>query len=385
MFNRGVSLFRKSIRPFVYTVIVATIFWVPLNKGSEMIGPWKKSPEERFWLWFKKNETNLRKVDGPEHPYFKILSRQLHSFDPNIAFEIGKQNNDPHEFIVSADGIKEFAPRVLQLIDVAPAIDGWKFTAFRPPMKQFADFNLRFNEIEVVTKDIQFDYGVSGNKVHLQLYIDVPPTTPRDDLIGAGFIAIDSALGEYVVIHHIGSIDFFYKNDIPEGSELLPFTDVAKTVERSLTRPEDSIQQKVSDLDDEWMGILESHIDWVQGWISPGSESKFDNTEGRLALIQQILDSGTIDTDEGDKLEALGTYFGQAIVDKTGWNWKVVHDEYGSDLAIQHSTKSALIFPMSMIVKRVQDDDNIDVLDLFYLTIEQVESLDSAPIEDVDK
>ena len=40
----------------------------------------------------------------------------------------------------------------------------------------------------------------------------------------------------------------------------------------------------------EWSDYISAHIEWVDGWISPGSEYKFKGPDGRVKLLQLILD-----------------------------------------------------------------------------------------------
>ncbi|MFZ5531616.1 MAG: DUF3806 domain-containing protein [Pseudomonadota bacterium] len=123
--------------------------------------------------------------------------------------------------------------------------------------------------------------------------------------------------------------------------------------------------EKVMEPDDEWKAFIAAHLEWVDGWINPGSESKFKGPEGRIKLLQLIIDSNEIAKEEAVKLQCLGTYLGQAIVEKTGWPWKVIEDEYGTDLAIQIPDRKVWIFPVTMISKRIEDGDLVDVEELF--------------------
>ena len=71
-------------------------------------------------------------------------------------------------------------------------------------------------------------------------------------------------------------------------------------------------------LDDEWRGFVKAHLEWVNGWISPDSEHKFTSIQDKLKLLQIIVDSGEVSKEETVKLQCLGTYLGQCIVDDTG-------------------------------------------------------------------
>ncbi len=90
------------------------------------------------------------------------------------------------------------------------------------------------------------------------------------------------------------------------------------------------------------------------------------------------MDSGEIEKDETVKLQCLGTYLGQCIVDDTGWSWVIFTDEYGADLAIKIPEKEAWIFPCTLISKRVEDGDTVNVTDLFKKIVPTALSVDAA-------
>ncbi len=122
---------------------------------------------------------------------------------------------------------------------------------------------------------------------------------------------------------------------------------------------------KIMDLDDEWRDIIQAQLQWVDGWIFPGSESNFKGPEGRIRLLQLIMDSKALPKKEAFKLRCLGTYLGQAITEKTGWPWKVVEDEHGIDLAIQIPWPNGWIFPLNLISRKVENNEPVDVKELF--------------------
>jgi len=137
------------------------------------------------------------------------------------------------------------------------------------------------------------------------------------------------------------------------------------------------MKTKIIGLTDEWKAFISAHLEWVDGWINPGSESKFQGPEGRVKLLQLIINSNEIGPEETQKLQCLGTYFGQAIIEKTHWEWTVIQDEYGTDLAIQIPGKKAWLFPVTMISKRIEDGEVVDVFELFNLVISSTATVDA--------
>jgi Domain of unknown function (DUF3806) len=118
-------------------------------------------------------------------------------------------------------------------------------------------------------------------------------------------------------------------------------------------------------VDTEWDNFINAHVSWVNGWIVPGKESKYTSVESRLKLLQMIIDSGSLLPTEKLKLQCLGTYFGVVICDYTGWKFELYNDEYGEDLSIKVKDKESRIFPVTMISKRIEDGEKVNVFELF--------------------
>lgn len=123
--------------------------------------------------------------------------------------------------------------------------------------------------------------------------------------------------------------------------------------------------QIVMDPDREWRDIIEAQLQWVDRWIVPDLEGIYKGPNGRIKLLQLLIDSKLISKSETVKLRCLGTYFGQAIVEITGWPWKVVEDKDGIDLAIHVPDREDWLFPITMISKRIENDEHVDVRELF--------------------
>ncbi len=122
---------------------------------------------------------------------------------------------------------------------------------------------------------------------------------------------------------------------------------------------------KVMEIDSEWRDIIETQLKWVDRWILPDLEGMYKGPKGRIKLLQLIIDGKLVTKSDTVKLRCLGTYFGQAIVEITGWPWKVVEDKYGVDIAIQVTERKEWIFPITMISKRIENDERFDVKKLF--------------------
>jgi Domain of unknown function (DUF3806) len=91
-----------------------------------------------------------------------------------------------------------------------------------------------------------------------------------------------------------------------------------------------------------------------------------DGTRADLSRIQQIVDSGFVAREATYTLQALGMAFGKVFVnDNDGYDWWMVQDEYGRDPAIRFRRTTLLAFPRTMLSKRVEDGESIDVSGLY--------------------
>lgn len=55
--------------------------------------------------------------------------------------------------------------------------------------------------------------------------------------------------------------------------------------------------------------------------------------------------------------------------------WVIVEDEYGGDPAVRLPGTSVILFPLTMISKRVERGDKVDVFDLFNGVAAQIENI----------
>ena len=83
-----------------------------------------------------------------------------------------------------------------------------------------------------------------------------------------------------------------------------------------------------------------------------------DGSRNDLELIQRVLDQGVVEPEATYTLQALGLAFGRAFLNEfPHYDWWMVEDEYGRDPAIRYKETTLLVFPMTMISKRVEDGE----------------------------
>jgi hypothetical protein len=122
---------------------------------------------------------------------------------------------------------------------------------------------------------------------------------------------------------------------------------------------------------------IENQRNWVKGHFTEDSINKYDTIEGKLYLLQGILDNEFYSKNQTMELQSLGIAFGDALAQKLKLEWMEVEDEYGIDPALVHIDTSIRLFPLTMISKRIENNEKINVEELFNgicgITNEQIE------------
>lgn len=95
-----------------------------------------------------------------------------------------------------------------------------------------------------------------------------------------------------------------------------------------------------------------------------------------LVLLQRVLDSRLLEPEATYSLQALGLAFGKVFVENNpDYDWWMVEDEHGRDPAIRYRQTSLLVFPQTMISKRIEDGEEVDVQAMYEGLCEQLEQI----------
>ncbi len=107
---------------------------------------------------------------------------------------------------------------------------------------------------------------------------------------------------------------------------------------------------------------LELKRSWVSGFVPSEHRGAFDASwESKIDWLARILEQVEIATDDAVALQALGVVLGDAIAQRLDGSWVQVEDEYGTDAAVLlGGTTDAIVFPQTMISKRVERGEILD-------------------------
>lgn len=125
------------------------------------------------------------------------------------------------------------------------------------------------------------------------------------------------------------------------------------------------MNQRIEVLDPTLAADVAAKRKWVREHYAPEAEHKYESLEGKLDLLETILESGWIRPDETLKLQCLGITFGDAMAQDLGLTWVAVEDEYGRDPALTWQGTSVVAFPLTTISKRIERGETVDVRELF--------------------
>jgi hypothetical protein len=186
-----------------------------------------------FWNWFQDNNQTIKNLinetpKNQKHISFwinKNLSYYCKEMDFIIIFP--KNGNTKSELIITANGNQEYFGQVIDLVDNAPQLKTWKFTAFIKPNKRIdeiinaLDQPYIMQEITLKTKEPKFvplGYDEESQKFDIivfrknyNLYCDTKT------LKQAIFIIIQGVVGEKSLYQNINFVQLVQVPDNKEG------------------------------------------------------------------------------------------------------------------------------------------------------------------------
>ena len=124
--------------------------------------------------------------------------------------------------------------------------------------------------------------------------------------------------------------------------------------------------QRIEPLDAQDADLLERQLLHADALVREVTGSGLTGRLTDLSLIQRVIDARLVEPEATYSLQSLGIAFGRSFVDNTGhYAWCMVEDEYGRDPCVRYKDTTLLVFPQTMISKRVEDGEAVDVQALF--------------------
>lgn len=202
----------------------------PLSARPSIRSGEDQSRESAFWVWFRENLPLLEGFNDQRDLVVERMREQLDLVHHGLTFELGQSSDGTFEFIVSADGVRERFPQVIRLVKAAPGIEGWRVLAFRP--RSGTEQELNFAGVRMTSERLWYRLEEEDGAPGLVLFIDGLDEEEEDVVMGAVFIMLDMALGEYDVETKLGFIEPHPLPLNPEQLGLRPFHELPDDIDR---------------------------------------------------------------------------------------------------------------------------------------------------------
>ena len=92
---------------------------------------------------------------------------------------------------------------------------------------------------------------------------------------------------------------------------------------------------------------------------------KYLTAAGKLGTLRAILQAKIFTVEQTYELQSMGIVLGDVFVQDMGFKWVIVQDPLGRDPALQYRDSKVLLFPLTMISKRLERGEEVDVFDLY--------------------
>jgi uncharacterized protein DUF3806 len=125
------------------------------------------------------------------------------------------------------------------------------------------------------------------------------------------------------------------------------------------------MKQKIEALSNEDAARVEKHRTWVREHFTPETQPLYADFDQKLLVIDTILKNKWVGPTDTWKLQSLGIALGDALVQRQGYEWVAVEDEQGRDPALRVPGTTLTLFPLTMISKRIEQGEEVDVYTLF--------------------
>ncbi|RUT68559.1 DUF695 domain-containing protein [Flavobacterium cupreum] len=179
-----------------------------------------------FWNWFLKNEKEFFNVvqRGENIPkgFFDKLGPKLAEIHPEIYFLAGMIDDQIAELVLTPDGVIKNIYIIEELVNAAPRIEGWKFTALKPPVDiknvviEFENFKLNADNLKFYPT-INKDYP---DEIDLTIVYDHFTEDKKQLITNGVYIFLDNYLGELQSVTLIDNMKMSGNDGISE--ELIP-------------------------------------------------------------------------------------------------------------------------------------------------------------------
>jgi hypothetical protein len=179
-----------------------------------------------FWTWFQKNEKDFFKViknqKNIEQGFFDKISPKLGELKEGYFYLTGMLDDNTVELVLTADGNTKNIVFVEELVESAPKIEGWKFTALKPAL-DISDVSISMAGYEFNNKNLNFypnEIAEFPDEIDIKIIHDDLNDENKSQIGNGTYIFLDNYLGELEFTNNIDNITTIGKSEAKK--ELIP-------------------------------------------------------------------------------------------------------------------------------------------------------------------
>ncbi len=181
-----------------------------------------------FWTWFQKHEKSFFNVVNNnkdiEKDFFDKISLRLSELKDGYFFLTGMFDDNTVELVFTADGNPKNIVFVEELVENAPKINGWIFTALKPAT-DIEKVTINMEGYEFDSENLFFysnDYADFPDEVDICVIYNEMTEENKQQTGNGSYIFIDNYLGELAFLNNIDNIKFISRNEAEK--ELIPIS-----------------------------------------------------------------------------------------------------------------------------------------------------------------
>ena len=107
--------------------------------------------------------------------------------------------------------------------------------------------------------------------------------------------------------------------------------------------------------------------------LTADARASYPTVAGKLGLLRALVAGKVFGRDQTRELQGMGIVFGDAMAMQAGLEWVIAGDEHGREPALRVPGSSFLVYPLTMIAKRLEAGETVDVRELFDGVIDQLD------------
>lgn len=201
-----------------------------MNDNTNIQSPTQDIKEKygAFWEWFVQYEQQFYEaVKGQkdiENIFFAKLSPRLHDLQEGIFFLTGMYDKETVELILTPDGNLKNIVFVEELVDKAPQLPNWQFTALKPPTN-IESASIEIGDLRFGAENLHFyanDHPAYPDEIDLTIVYDNFSEAQSELITNGIYIFLDNYLGELKSVTLIDNINIIGKESAEQ--DLVPIT-----------------------------------------------------------------------------------------------------------------------------------------------------------------